>query len=82
MKKYVRDSDVLDREKGALLLLSAIRKEELSYSEAADILGMSRLDLIDYYGQLGIPYIDYEPDEIDEDARNVLKNLKKTGKCL
>jgi predicted HTH domain antitoxin len=65
----VHDESVMLRQR-ALLLYPYIYSQIISHGRAAEILGISKWDLITLYGKMGIPYIDYDEDEIDEDIRN------------
>ena len=44
-------------EKNALLLYPYILAEKISHEKAAEILGISKFDLVDVYLNLGIPYM-------------------------
>lgn len=68
-------SDELRR--NALLLYPFIKNETISHGRAADILGISKWELIELYGSEGIPYIDQSWDEVEQDAANVSKLLSK-----
>ena len=37
----------------------------ISHGRAAEILGVHKLDLIAYYGKLGLPYLDMGEDELE-----------------
>ena len=36
----------------------------ISHGKAAEILGVHKLDLIAFYGKLGLPYLDMSEDEL------------------
>lgn len=44
---------------------------------AAEILGISKWELIELYGNEGIPYIDQSWEEVEQDAGNVMELLSK-----
>ena len=67
-------SDELRR--NALLLYPFIKNETISHGRAADILGISKWELIELYGSEGIPYIDQSWDEVEQDAANIAKCVK------
>ena len=67
-------SDELRR--NALLLYPFIKNETISHGRAADILGISKWELIELYGNEGIPYIDQSWDEVEQDAANIAKCVK------
>ena len=63
--------------RNALLLCPFIKNETISHGRAADILGISKWELIELYGSEGIPYIDQSWDEVEQDAANVSELLSK-----
>jgi hypothetical protein len=68
-------SDELRR--NALLLYPFIKNETFSHGRAAEILGISKWELIELYGSEGIPYIDQSWDEVEHDAANVIEFLSR-----
>ena len=68
-------SDELRR--NALLLYPFIKNETISHGRAADILGISKWELIELYGSEGIPYFDQSWDEVEQDAANISELLSK-----
>ncbi|MBO4438925.1 MAG: UPF0175 family protein [Spirochaetaceae bacterium] len=68
MKPYIStnpDQELIQR---ALLLHPFIKNLTISHGRAAEILGISKLDLIDLYAKEGIPYIDMSWSEVEEDV--------------
>ncbi len=55
----------------ALLLYPFIREQQISHGRAAEILGVRKLDLIDYYCELGLPYLDLSAEEMDEEMADI-----------
>lgn len=51
-------------ERNAMLLYPYIQNLTISHGRAAEILGVHKLDLIAYYGKLGLPYLDMSEDEL------------------
>ncbi len=51
----------------AILLYPYILDKTISHGRAAEILGISKLDLIDLYADLGFPYFDLTMNELDKD---------------
>ena len=68
-------SDELRR--NAVLLYPFIKNETISHGRAAEILGISKWELIELYGSEGIPYIDQSWEEAEQDAANVMELLSK-----
>jgi len=56
----------------ALLLYPYIQRGDISHGKAAEILRMNRLDLIDLYGEMELPYF----CETEEELRSDLDTLK------
>ena len=80
MKPYIStkpDEILIQR---ALLLYPFIRNLTISHGRAAEILGISKWQLIELYSKEGIPYISLSWSEVEEDASNCLSVMKKTGR--
>ena len=52
-------------ERNAMLLYPFIQNMTISHGRAAEILGVHKLDLIAYYGKLGLPYLDMDEKELN-----------------
>ena len=59
----------------ALLLYPYIHSGDISHGKAAEILGMNRLDLIDLYGEMELPYFCEAEEELQSDL-DTLKGLR------
>ena len=79
MKDYIQLSDSLRR--NALWLYLSIRDRKLSHGKAAEILGIRKLDLIDLYASMGLPYLDQTMDELDEDLSTLRELFGSEGKA-
>lgn len=79
MKDYIQLSDSLRR--NALWLYLSIRDRKLSHGKAAEILGIRKLDLIDLYASMGLPYLDQTMDELDEDLSTLRDLFGSEGKA-
>lgn len=62
--------------RNAMLLYPYIRNLTISHGKAAEILGIRKYELINLYGELGLPYLDQDIDEIDEEMQ-YWKKLKE-----
>ena len=51
-------------EKSAMLLYPYIQKKVISHGRAAELMGVSKRELIEYYNSIGIPYLDQSKDEL------------------
>lgn len=65
MIPYVNNNNKLRQ--NAILLYPYILDKTISHGRAAEILGISKLDLIDLYADLGFPYFDLTMNELDKD---------------
>ena len=68
MQPYIGGNNTeVNLKRNAVLLYPYIVNKTISHGRAAEILGISKLDLIDLYGQMGFPYFDMTMDELDND---------------
>lgn len=74
-------ADLLNRssqdqfERNAMLILPFVQNQTVSHGRAAEILGVHKLELIAFYGKLGLPYLDMSEDELKAE-RAVYRRLK------
>jgi len=61
--------------RNAMLLYPYIKNDTLSHGKAAEMLGITKMELIELYGSLGIAYFDMTEEELAED----LATLNKVG---
>ena len=57
----------------ALLFYPHIQNGDISSGKAAECLGICKSELLDLYGDIGLPYFDLSEDELNKD----LKALKE-----
>ena len=50
--------------RNAMLLYPHIRSLEISHGRAAELLGINKLDLIDLYDSLGMPYLNQSRESL------------------
>lgn len=62
-------------ERNAMLLYPYIQNLTISHGRAAEILGVHKLDLIAYYGKLGLPFLDMGENELNAE-RAVFRRAK------
>lgn len=63
----------------ALLMFPQIKNGTLSHGKVAELLGVNKFDLISWYDDLGLPYFDVTPEEVEEDVETLEKMLKRGG---
>lgn len=59
----------------ALLLYPYIANGDISNGKAAEMLGISKNELLDMFGEMGIPYYNQTSEELENDIQ-VLRNLR------
>ena len=67
---------VLDDERdrlvrNAMIIFPFIKNETISYGRAAEILGLPKIELINLYSSLGLPYFNQSESELVEDLKNI-----------
>lgn len=70
VKDYVLE-ETTEEMRNALLLYPSIANNTISHGRAAELLGMHKMELIELYGRLGIPYMDMSDEEFEEEIRTV-----------
>lgn len=70
--------DVTDFKRIAFMLYGYIDSDKITWGKAAKLLGLTKNELIEFYGGYGIPYISYDmdsfkasEDKINEYYKNV-----------
>ena len=72
MKYYLNDENQEQVfERNAMLLYPLIRNMTISHGRAAEILGVHKTDLIEFYNAMGIPYLDQSEDELLADLKTL-----------
>ena len=57
-------------ERNALLLYPYINDKTISHGKAAEILGISKFELISLYDRLGLAYLSMDISEVESDIQN------------
>lgn len=75
MAAYITsDDEKMELERNALLLYPYIKNLTISHGKAAEILGIRKYELIELYDRLGLAYLDFDIDEVEEEV-SVYKRL-------
>lgn len=69
IRQYVLD-ETTEKVRNAILLYPSIANDTISHGKAAELLGLSKMELMQIYGELGIPYLDMLDQEFEEEVRN------------
>lgn len=56
--------------RNAMMLYPYIQNLTISHGRAAELLGVHKLDLIDFYNRMGIPYLNQTPEDLEEELAN------------
>lgn len=70
-----------EREKlvrNAMIIFPFIQDETISYGRAAEILNLKKMDLIELYGSLGLPYFRQTKEELEEDLQNIKSVMRQS----
>ena len=68
MSRYLNNVDYEQIfERNAMLLYPFIRNLTISHGRAAEILGVHKTDLIEFYDSMGIPYLNQSEEELMAD---------------
>lgn len=66
MEPLLRDVSV-EFERNAMILYPYIQNLTISHGRAAEILGVHKLDLIELYNRMGLPYLNQSGEELDKE---------------
>ena len=70
MASYVVTNDEQSElTRNAMLLYPYIKNLTISHGRAAEILGIRKSDLINLYDRLGLPYLDQDIREVEDEVR-------------
>ena len=76
MAPYLTNADSeLVFARNAMMLYPLIQNLTISHGRAAEILGVHKTDLIEFYGAMGIPYLDQTEDEFLRDVNTIERLL-------
>lgn len=64
--------------RNAMIIFPFIQDETISYGRAAEILNIQKIDLIQLYGNLGLPYFNLTKEELEEDLQNVKSVMRRS----
>lgn len=70
------DDDRTELERNAMILYPYIKNLTVSHGRVAEILGISKWELITLYDDMGLPYLDQDISEVEEDLETY-KKLKE-----
>ena len=72
------NEDQTELERNALMLYPYIKNVTISHGRAAEILGISKWELIQLYDHLGLAYLDQDISEVESDMETY-KRLKESA---
>lgn len=77
MGAYLNDADDAQLfERNAMLLYPFIRNLTISHGRAAEILGVHKTDLIEFYDSMGIPYLNQSEDDLMGDLATLSRVME------
>jgi predicted HTH domain antitoxin len=70
MAPFLEDESSEQRfQRNAMFLYSLIQDQRISYGRAAEILGVSKWSLIEFFNQMGVPYLNQTKSDLLEELR-------------
>lgn len=79
MSPYLNSEDTeISFAMNAMMLYPLIKNLTISHGKAAEILGVHKTDLIEFYGAMGIPYLNQSEEEFLEDLSSINRLLEGT----
>lgn len=76
MASYIDFNDSkMEFKRNAMLLYVYIENNTISHGKAAELLGVNKYDLIEFYESMGLPYYNMSIEEIEEELET-FRNLK------
>ena len=72
------NDDSLEFERNAMMLYPFIQNLTISHGRAAEILGVHKLDLIEFYNAMGLPYLNQTGGDLDDElaAFRAIKGIR------
>lgn len=77
LEHYGKENEL---QRNALLLYPFIKNNTISHGRAAEIIGISKNELIDIYCNMGIPYLTMDIAEIEDEVETWKKMKEKRKK--
>lgn len=67
------DEDRTELERNAMMLYPYIKNLTISHGRAAEILGISKWELITLYDRIGLAYLDQDISEVEDDMKTYIR---------
>ena len=67
MAPFIANDQEMTFQRNAMILYPLIQNLTISHGRAAEILGVHKLDLIEFYNSMGIPYLQQSKEELEEE---------------
>ena len=58
-------------QRNAMILYPFIQSMTISHGRAAEILGVHKFDLIDFYDSMGLPYLNQSVEDLEEETKDI-----------
>lgn len=69
----------MELERNAMMLYPFIQDVSISHGRAAELLGVHKLDLIEFYNKMGLLYLRPTEEELDEEPASYRAFKKRTA---
>ena len=77
MRTYLENEDQeRDFERNAMILYPFIHNLTISHGRAAEILGVHKTDLIEFYDSIGIPFLNQSEDDLMDDLATLARVME------
>lgn len=67
----------MEFERNAMMLYPYVQNLTISHGRAAEILGVNKLDLIAFYCELGLPYLNQSVSDLEEELSAFHRSRRK-----
>ena len=74
------DDTKLSFEQNAMLLYPLIREGVISHGRAAEVLGVPKWNLIEFYDSMGLPYLNQSADDLRDEIASFAILREKSAK--
>ena len=71
MTPFLTGDQEVDFKRNAMILYPYIQDLTISHGRAAEILGVHKLDLIDFYNSVGLPYLNQSVEDLEAEMADI-----------
>ena len=71
MAPFLEGDQAQEFKRNAMILYPYIQDMTISHGRAAEILGVNKLDLIDFYDSVGLPYLNQSIEDLEAEMADI-----------